>query len=348
VDDKRVLVTEAEFAKVLIQATRLNNILSATLREAWDHQDLGVLTRKDALRATAPHVSVIAHSTTADLLAHLTKTDAANGFGNRFIFLAVGRAKLLSSPGRADSAALSVLVADVQRSLEFAQACGEMTRSDDATALWDAVYPELTRDFPGIIGQLLARAEAHVLRLSMLYALCAQSKRIEEHHLRCALALWEQAEQSVLEIFGATTGNILADTLLAWLPEDGTALTTTTVRTEIFSNHITAKELSTAIADLKAIGAVTVETVKTRGRPVQYISRTSSDNSSGSLRPVQWCAESAESAITSLPCQHQSPVDGELGGGARTSLARASGAPQNNYAEPPSLASFAASAEGES
>ena len=35
-------------------------------------------------RATAAHISVLAHVTKEDLIRYLTETEAGNGFGNRF------------------------------------------------------------------------------------------------------------------------------------------------------------------------------------------------------------------------------------------------------------------------
>jgi hypothetical protein len=56
VQDKRCLVVEAEFARVLNMTARDGNILSAVIRDAWDHGRLRTMTRFDPLRATGAHI----------------------------------------------------------------------------------------------------------------------------------------------------------------------------------------------------------------------------------------------------------------------------------------------------
>jgi hypothetical protein len=65
---------------------------------------------------------------------------------------------------------------------------------------WDRALEEC----PGLVGTLLARAEAQVLRLSMLYALLDGTATIRTEHLYAALALWEYVEASVTYIFGTS------------------------------------------------------------------------------------------------------------------------------------------------
>src|SRR5262249_28070459 len=97
--DKRLLVFEPEFSRVLSVASREGCILSQTIRQAWDTGNLSVVTRKDPLRAKGAHVSVIGHVTLEELRRRLTDTEAANGFANRFLFGLVRRPHLLPSGG---------------------------------------------------------------------------------------------------------------------------------------------------------------------------------------------------------------------------------------------------------
>src|SRR5262249_12535800 len=80
--DKRLLVFEPEFSRVLNVAAREGCTLSQTIRQAWDTGNLSVITRKDSLRARGAHVSVIGHVTLEELRRRLTDTEAANGFAN--------------------------------------------------------------------------------------------------------------------------------------------------------------------------------------------------------------------------------------------------------------------------
>jgi hypothetical protein len=87
--DKRRLVMEPEFARVLAVAAREGNTLSAVLRSAWDDGRLRVLTRKDPLQATGAHISIVGHITTEELVRRLADTEVANGFANRLLFTCV-------------------------------------------------------------------------------------------------------------------------------------------------------------------------------------------------------------------------------------------------------------------
>ena len=83
VKDKRLLVTEAEFAGTLSVMERSGNNLSPNIRHAWDGLLLQTMT-KTPLKATGAHISVVAHITKDELRARLTRTDMCNGFANRF------------------------------------------------------------------------------------------------------------------------------------------------------------------------------------------------------------------------------------------------------------------------
>ena len=87
--DKRLLVIEPEFAQVLRQGARAGNTLSATIRCAWDTGTLSTLTKNDPVTATDTHIAIIGHITADELRSELTATDSANGFANRFMFMAV-------------------------------------------------------------------------------------------------------------------------------------------------------------------------------------------------------------------------------------------------------------------
>jgi hypothetical protein len=109
VEDKRLLVMEAELAGVLKVMSREGNTLSPVIRQAWDDGALQTLTKNSPLKGTDAHISIIGHITKAELLRHLTETEAANGFANRFIWLLIRRSKELPFGGewhRVDTAPL--------------------------------------------------------------------------------------------------------------------------------------------------------------------------------------------------------------------------------------------------
>src|SRR5262249_52984728 len=96
VSDKRLLLVESEFSSLLKQDKRQGNTLPALLGQAWDSRRvLQTLTRSNPLTSTGAHISVIGHVTAEELRRLLTETDAANGFGNRFVWACVRRSKTL-------------------------------------------------------------------------------------------------------------------------------------------------------------------------------------------------------------------------------------------------------------
>ena len=53
-----------------------------------------------------------------------------------------------------------------------------------------------------MLGAILGRAEAQVLRLALIYALLDGSAFIDEPHMLAALACWDYAEASARFVFG--------------------------------------------------------------------------------------------------------------------------------------------------
>jgi hypothetical protein len=214
VSDKRLLIFESEFANVLRVLERQGNRLSTVVRDAWDGRPLRTLTRTTAARATQAHISIVGHITTDELRRYLDRTEVANGFGNRFLWLCVGRSKLLPEGGQMHAVDVQPLVGELREAVRFAGTVERVARDDEARALWHDVYPELSEGLPGLAGALTGRAEAQVLRLALVYALLDLSDTIRLPHLQAALELWQYSLRSVRHIFGASLGDPIADTIL--------------------------------------------------------------------------------------------------------------------------------------
>ena len=85
VSDKRLLVIEEEFVRVLASMGRESNTLSAVLRQAWDSGDLRTMTKSSPARSTGAHISIVAHVTCDELRRAMAETEHTNGFANRFL-----------------------------------------------------------------------------------------------------------------------------------------------------------------------------------------------------------------------------------------------------------------------
>jgi Protein of unknown function (DUF3987) len=265
---KARLIYEGEFVRVLKVCAREGNILSTVLRDAWDGRPLRSLTRRDPLKATGAHLSILAHITAEELRRHLTETDAANGFANRFLFCLVRRTTLLPNGGNLDPAALDDLARQVEVAANTALGIGILRRTTDADAVWADAYRRWATEAPGgLAGAIVARADAQTLRLSTCYALLDGSPVIDVPHVQAALALWRYCEASALYLFGDALGDPVADRLLEALRDAGDAGLDSTGQHAVFGRHVNATRLAQARAELERRGLVVTTTEKNGGRP---------------------------------------------------------------------------------
>jgi len=284
VSDKRLLVHEPEFSSVLRVASREGNILSTTIREAWDTGTLRVLSRQSPLKATGAHISIIGHITQEELRQHLTSTDMANGFANRFLWPCVRRSKLLPEGGNLQAEELADLTTRLRDACAFAATAGEIKRDDEARELWISAYPDLSEGQSGLVGAITSRAEAQVMRLAMIYALLDSSPVIKKVHLEAALALWWYSEASVRFIWGDSLGDPAADGLLRELRQKPEGMTRTEVR-DFFHRNKKSSETDRVLELLLSMNLITYEVETTSGRPLtRYIANRYVSVSSVSFR----------------------------------------------------------------
>ncbi len=265
--DKRVLVLEPEFARVLKVCARDSSTLSALLRDAWDRGDLRVMTRKDPLRASGAHICLMAHITADELRRGLAESEAANGYGNRHLFIAARRSKRLPAGGNLDEAEVHSLGLRVRSALAAARRVGILRRSPDAAALWEEIYNNLDDEADGMVGALTARAEAQLLRLSVVYALLDGSHTVEVAHIRAAHAVWQYAEGTLRYVFGDTLGDEVADRLLAAVRDAGDEGLDRQAQRDVFGRNVPAPRLALARETLERRGLVVTTTEETGGRP---------------------------------------------------------------------------------
>ena len=268
VTDKRLLVTESEFASPLRMLGRDGNVLSTTLRQGWDHGNLRIMTKNSPAIATGAHISLIGHISIGELRKELDSNSAGNGYGNRHLWVCVKRAQLLPEGGQLDEAQLAPLIEALHAAVSFARNVDELQRDDPARARWAEIYADLSEDRPGLVGSLTARAEPQVMRMACLYALLDQSDVVRVDHLEAALAVWTYADASVRFIFGDALGHPLADRLSRALREHAAGLTRTEIR-DLLGRHGKQADIDDALALLVREGRARMERRETEGRPAQ-------------------------------------------------------------------------------
>jgi hypothetical protein len=267
VDDKRLLLIEEEFAQLLKLMSREGNILSAIIRQAWDHGNLRTLVKNNPTKATGAHISIMAHIVKDELLKYFHETEQANGFGNRFLWFSVKRSKLIPNPKGVDLNSLSSLSSQLSESLAYGKNAFLITKNAEAQALWDILYPELSKEVSGIVGAMVARAAPQVMRIASIFALLDKTTVINPNHLKAAKAIVDYSERSVRFVFGDSIGDHIADRIhqeLSLVFPDG--LTETELHCSL-GNHA-GKRFRGALITLQQnqLAYSTVE--RTRGRPV--------------------------------------------------------------------------------
>jgi hypothetical protein len=265
VADKRLFVLEEEFAQALKVMSRDGNILSVTIREAWDSGDLHPLTKHNRVKATGAHLGIVGHITKDELLKLLNGTEQANGFANRFLWFAVRRSKIIPSPTGVPAHLQKALRGKVSAAAAFAKQLQEVKRDQDAEDLWRQIYPALSEGKPGLLGAVLGRAEAQVMRMALIYALLDQSAVVRSVDLKAALALWDCSESSVRWVFGDKLGDQTADTILKGLRERR-ELSETDIY-GLFSRHVSAAEVDRALELIRKHELAQSTAERTGGRP---------------------------------------------------------------------------------
>jgi hypothetical protein len=266
--DKRLLVIEPEFASVLKSTGREISTLSPTLRSAWDGRPLALLTRTAPARATDAHISIIGHITATELRHHTTRIEIANGFMNRFVLASVRRVRLLPEGGNPNPLKDTGLARYLQTVLKHARTAGHVKLDPAARELWWHAYPQLTEPGEGLASVIGARAEAHTIRLALLYALLDGQRHIQTQHLHAALALWDYAARSAAWTLGQAAGDPLAEQLHAALIRHPDGLTRTQL-SDLLDRHQPASRIQQALDALRAQGRARHTRILTAGRPAE-------------------------------------------------------------------------------
>ncbi|MHB8290620.1 MAG: YfjI family protein [Acidimicrobiales bacterium] len=264
--DPRLLVLEPELASVLKASSREANTLSPVLRNAWDGRVLQVITKHDPARASGAHVSIIGHITAGELLRHVSDLEMANGFINRFLIIAVRRVRLLPEGGEPDHVTLAPLLARLRDAVRHAKAQGTVGLDAKARTLWWDTYGRLSAGRPGLLGAVLGRPEAHVVRLALIYALLDHARSIGVGHLQAALALWDYAARSAAFVFADSLGDRVADEIWAAISVRKGTVTRSEIR-DLFDRNKSKADIDAALNALVAAGRIERGMITGRGRP---------------------------------------------------------------------------------
>ncbi|MFI9651123.1 DUF3987 domain-containing protein [Guyparkeria halopsychrophila] len=294
IDDKRLLIIEAEFAKLLAQGKREGNTLSPIIRDLFDGGSIQPATKSASIWATEPHVCVHGAITPFELRARMDATAAHNGLMNRFLIIFAERTRLVAFPEPTPDEVVQRLAVRTRDVIKFARGdyprtkyAAPITLSDEAREMYREAYPDLRRrdGSTPIITSVLERRAPITMRLAGLFAMTDQTAVIGVDHMRAALAWSRFHRESVGFIFGSDmTQRIQSEKRREHKQKilDGIAVERWITRTEIqrrlFANRIKASDLTAALEDLLADGQIEqrerpkdngISTVKEYSRPAK-------------------------------------------------------------------------------
>ena len=266
VDDKRLIIQDGEFAAALRAMKREMNTLSAILRSAWDTGDISPLTKTRPVRVTGAHVSILSHITNAELLTCLSESDAVNGFANRILWVCTRRQGSVPFPGRLSLAARTEIMEILREMLAVATRTSEMRLDNEAKKIFERAYPVLTQDRSGLFGSATSRAEAQVLRISMVLALVDGSPVIRHEDMIRALDVWRYAEESAFFIFGDREPDQRANKIIDFLRSGSRS------QTEIINGLFkkNGEGIASVLEHLQAVGKIRSSKEKTGGRNITF------------------------------------------------------------------------------
>lgn len=257
VRDTRMLVVEPEMARMLKVASRETSILSMTLRNGWDGYPLEARSRGATSVAKEHHIGAVTHITAEELRLRLGEADTYGGFANRFLWVAVQRARRLPAGGNVPEDVIATHAEIIGAAVAKARTVCEVVRTPAAEIRWAELYDVMgDDDATGLLAAVISRAEQQVLRLSLIYAIVDGARAIDVEHLEAAWALWRYCRQSAAVLFGDRSVNPDVDRLSAAIRQAGGAGLDLEAQMAVFGRNRKAKALEMMRADLEARGLV--------------------------------------------------------------------------------------------
>ncbi len=159
-------------------------------------------------------------------------------------------------------------IALLTSAINWARDVGEIHRSPEANEDRASIYGELTAEIPGRFGAAIGRAEAQVLRLSMILALLDQCLKIEVAHIKAAKALWNYCLDSARYLFLGEIDNPQCHyTLWRSARRNGKGLTRAEISSEVFQRNLTKSKMQAALTYLRHLRLAFFDRYETPGRP---------------------------------------------------------------------------------
>jgi hypothetical protein len=156
-DDCRAVILETELGRQLRIMGREGSTLSPTARALWDGPRAEARSRARTSVASNAQVALLGHITGEELRKHLTDLEIAAGFGNRVLWYAVRRQRLLPDGGSIDAEWVQFHGRKLGEAICKARTIGRVHRDQEASRRWAELYQRWAdEEEGGIVGALLA------------------------------------------------------------------------------------------------------------------------------------------------------------------------------------------------
>jgi hypothetical protein len=275
VTDKRLLCIETEFGTVMTRAARDGSTLAEVCRQAWNGDQLSVMTRK-RYSASWSHIAIVGHIPPKDFRHRLAAADLSGGTYNRYLPLYVERSKRLPIPPGIEPAKVGQLAARLGESLSAAHGVTRLQMDGEATQLWcDELYDEFTAadDEEEAWAEFMRRAAPYCLRIAGLYAVLDGRRLIGKGDLAAAGALVRYSTASARYVLGGQLRDPRMDRLTREVDGAGEAGLTRTDISGLFGRNLPKALLDELLAELLDLGRYEAIQVQTGGRPSQAYRR---------------------------------------------------------------------------
>ena len=256
--DRRALVFEPEFGRVIHTGKRLGSVTKDVIKDLWDGGTTQHITASTQKRVTGVTFSYIAHITEHEMNDDIPKGDFMNGFLNRFMMIHAERTQVLpAAPGLSRQKSLRILEPLVL-AMEYAQdeAPEEFEFSNEAMELWIELIHKWadTRTDEDIIDAMQARARPNVRRMAMIYAVSCLHDEIELEDLEAAVAMWQYHYDTCGYLFPNFLGDKDATTLFRALQKNPLGISITDISQKVFNGNRSTAQIKRAIEFLKDRG----------------------------------------------------------------------------------------------
>jgi hypothetical protein len=275
-NEKRRVIVEPEFARILQIAHREGNILSVIIRNGFDYAPIVHDTNAHGtVISTGHHLAVLGSITAAELLKLSSELDVHNGWLNRFMFFRSAAVEVLPFGVIVDGDALEAIAAKVRAALDALDrsvlindtAVSYHIRPDSSPVAerWDPWYHQVWAG-SGTIPDLTCRQRAHVPRIMAVLAVLDRSDELTVDQFEAAKAWNDYSVASAEWVFGQGVAG-KAGQLLQAIREAGASGLDGTTQVVMFKNSLNTQGVAELRADLEQRHLVVSVKVPTGGRP---------------------------------------------------------------------------------